>query len=71
MNNNEKYCPFVRQACLTAQCEIYNEVIKRCQISVLSYNTYRLTEALKDKGAQVKEKGTPGSNMQKGPEIPF
>ena len=47
MVNNLKICPFIKQACVTGKCEIYNETLKRCNISVLPYNIYRLSMALK------------------------
>jgi hypothetical protein len=46
MVNNLKICPFIKQACVVGKCEIYNETLKRCNISVLPYNIYRLSMAL-------------------------
>jgi hypothetical protein len=47
MANNPKICPFIKQACVMGNCEIFNTTLKRCNISVLPYNIYRLCEALK------------------------
>ena len=55
MANNGKVCPFLRQACLKDQCEFFNGMIKRCEISALSYNTYRLAESLKNTSANAKD----------------
>jgi hypothetical protein len=71
MNNNEKYCPFWKQACIKDQCELYGDLIKRCVIPSLSYNVYRLAEAMNPKGVQGKGKSTSGPNIPKLPEIPF
>ena len=48
MANNPKICPFIKQACVMDKCEIFNETLNRCNISVLPYNIYRLSEALKN-----------------------
>ena len=48
MANNPKICPFIKQACAMDKCEIFNETLNRCNISVLPYNIYRLSEALKN-----------------------
>jgi hypothetical protein len=47
MAYNLKICPFIKQARAKGKCEIYNETLKRCDVSVLPYNIYRLSEALK------------------------
>ena len=41
---NEKYCPILDKACLQADCAIYNGRLENCEISVLAYNLYRLSE---------------------------
>ena len=46
MADNLKICPFIKQACAKGKCEIYNETLKRCNVSVLPYNIYRLSMAL-------------------------
>ena len=55
MVNNLKICPFIKQACVTGKCEIYNETLKRCNISVLPYNIYRLSMALKAQSENPEE----------------
>jgi len=55
MDNNGKVCPLVRQVCLKDQCEFFNGMIKRCEVSSLSYNAYRLVESLKDKSVNTKD----------------
>jgi hypothetical protein len=46
MADNLRICPFIKQACVKGKCEIYNETLKRCNVSVLPYNIYRLSMAL-------------------------
>ena len=70
MKNKAKFCPFVKQECITNQCEIYNELLNRCEIPVLTYNTYRLSEAIKN-NAQGGSKGQSGSDFPNLPETPF
>ena len=77
MANNDKYCPLVRQACIRERCEFFNEFIKRCQVSVLSYNVYRLIESQKAKSNShnnqetlaFKDKQEQGNSLNNG--IPF
>ena len=41
-----KTCPLLDGKCIQGDCEIYNDLINRCNISVIPYNMYRLTEVL-------------------------
>ena len=41
----EKYCPILDKACLEENCAIYNTMLDNCDISVLAFNLYRLSEA--------------------------
>jgi hypothetical protein len=66
MDNNGKVCPLVRQVCLKDQCEFFNGMIKRCEVSSLSYNAYRLAETLKGKTGVQKEKGNLPFNQSQG-----
>jgi hypothetical protein len=66
MANNGKVCPLVRQACLKEQCEFFNGMIKRCEVSSLSYNAYRLVETLKGKSGDQKGKGNLPFNQNQG-----
>jgi hypothetical protein len=40
----DKTCPFLEQKCLKMECEIYNELLSRCEIGVIAYNLYRLSQ---------------------------
>jgi hypothetical protein len=42
-----KICPLLDgQKCLKEGCEIYNDLINRCNISVIAYNMYRLSDVM-------------------------
>ncbi len=42
--NKAKMCPFLDQDCLKPGCEVFNERLDRCDISLIAYNLYRLSE---------------------------
>ena len=64
MDNNGKMCPLVKQACIRERCEFFNGMIKRCEISSLSYNAYRLVETLKGNSGVKKGQVKPSYNNQ-------
>jgi len=43
---NVKICPFLKQPCVRTNCGIYHENFKRCQIDLIVYNLYGLSQAL-------------------------
>ena len=47
--HKEKTCPFLDQSCLKTACEIYNEILNRCEIGVIAYNLYRLSEVERER----------------------
>ena len=40
----EKYCPILDRTCLKTDCSIYNAMLDNCEISILAFNLYRLSE---------------------------
>jgi len=40
----EKMCPFIDQMCLKTKCEIYNDILDRCEIGLIAYNLFKLSE---------------------------
>jgi hypothetical protein len=44
-----KRCPFLDQDCLKTGCEIFNELLGRCEIGVITYNLYRLSEVERER----------------------
>ena len=45
----EKLCPFLDQNCVKGDCEIYNTILNRCEIGIIAYNLYRLSEVEKQR----------------------
>ena len=45
--NKAKMCPFLDQNCVKGACEIYNPILNRCDISLVAYNLYLVSEGLK------------------------
>lgn len=45
-NQKNKRCPFLDESCLRDRCQIYNEVLNNCEVSVLTYNMYKLATAI-------------------------
>jgi len=41
-----KKCPFFQQDCLQSQCNLYHEEFDRCEISLITYNMYKLAHQL-------------------------
>jgi len=71
MADKTKYCPWIRQVCIKDQCDFFNESVKKCQVSVISYNMFKLSDAFKDKTANGSNKGIGEYEKSKGTEIPF
>ena len=44
-----KICPILNKNCLKKNCEIYNEMLDRCDLSLIAYNLYLLTITMKEK----------------------
>ena len=44
--NQNRSCPFRNEACQKQGCEIYNERLDRCEIGLVAYNLYLLSEAI-------------------------
>jgi Fe-S-cluster containining protein len=45
--NLDKKCPFIDGPCIKSECAIYDARFGKCQIEVLVYNLYRVSEGLK------------------------
>jgi len=41
-----KTCPLLDEKCIKGDCEIYNDLIDRCNFSVIPYNMYKLTDVM-------------------------
>jgi hypothetical protein len=44
-----KLCPLLDRDCQKQGCEIYNETLDRCDVSLIAYNLYRLSEVEKQR----------------------
>jgi hypothetical protein len=58
----EKTCPLLDEKCLKAGCEIYNEMLNRCEIGLTAYNLYLLADVMKRQLGATSEPG--GTNMK-------
>ena len=47
--HKDKTCPFLEQKCLKTECEIYNELLSRCEVGVIAYNLYRLSQVERER----------------------
>lgn len=50
-----KSCPFIDQACLKGDCEIYNERLNRCEIGLTAYNLFLLADVMKRQLEEARE----------------
>ncbi len=58
-----KICPLLDgQKCIKGDCEIYNDLLDRCNFSVIPYNMFKLTEAM---NRQLSEFSEPGGSVMK------
>jgi len=46
-DNKPKICPLLDENCIQNGCAIYNEMLERCEISLLAYNLFLLAPATK------------------------
>ncbi len=42
-----KSCPFIEHECLKEGCQIYNERLNRCEIGLMAYNLFLLSDVMK------------------------
>ena len=66
MNEVQKFCPLVKKPCVREQCEFFHDTLKRCQISVISYNVFRLTNGNKPKSDAGQNQGVPAMGTPPG-----
>jgi len=41
-----KQCPFFQKECLKSECKLYHEEFDRCEISLITYNMYKLAHQM-------------------------
>ena len=44
----DSQCPFFQKECIKKDCMLYHKQFEKCEIEVLSYNTYLLSKAMQD-----------------------
>ncbi len=42
-----KMCPLLDENCSKGNCEIYNEILDRCELGLLNYNLFQLITVMK------------------------
>lgn len=42
-----KACPFMDENCVKENCELYNEILNRCELGLLNYNIYQLMTVMR------------------------
>ena len=42
-----KICPFLDENCSKGNCEIYNEILDRCELGLLNYNIFQLITVMR------------------------
>ena len=49
LTNKPKICPLLDENCIQNGCTIYNEMLERCEISLLAYNLFLVATVTKQK----------------------
>jgi hypothetical protein len=63
-----KHCPLIDEKCMKSECEIYDEKLDRCAISLTAYNLYKLSATIQ---AQLDSANTvPDSKPEIDSEMP-
>lgn len=70
-NGNSKVCPLIRQECIKGRCEFFNTALKKCEVSVLSYNAFRLAASTKPSAVSSKNQADPIFGKTPGDETPW
>ena len=42
-----KICPLLEENCLKGNCELYNEILDRCELGLLNYNLFQLMTVMR------------------------
>ena len=46
-NTKAKFCPFLDKHCIQKECAIYHGKFEKCEIDILTYNLWLVSEKLK------------------------
>jgi hypothetical protein len=66
-----KVCPLIRQVCIKSRCEFFHTALKKCEVSVLSYNVFRLAASTKPNAGVSKAQEDLLSGNKAGDESPW
>ena len=70
-NGNSKVCPLIRQECIKARCEFSHAALKKCEVSVISYNAFRLAASTKPNAGNSKNGEDPIFGNKAGDGTPW
>ena len=71
-NGNSKVCPLIRQECIKGRCEFFHTAFKKCEVSVLSYNAFRLAASMKPSAENGRNPtNSNGTDFLKESSLPF
>mgnify|MGYP001188954936 CR=1 FL=1 len=65
---DKKVCPLLRQACIESRCHLFNKILTRCDISLVAYNLYRLSEALA-KAKSLQDEASPALTKETSSDL--
>lgn len=61
-------CPFIQEECVKDECMVYHRDFEKCQIELIGYNMFKLSNALEQLPGKLKkleERGFPGLPLGK------
>jgi hypothetical protein len=70
-NGNSKVCPLIRQECIKGRCEFFHAALKKCEVSVISYNAFRLAASTKPNPVNSTNGGDLIFGKKPGDETPW
>ena len=70
-SGDSKVCPLIRQECIKGRCEFFHAALKKCEVSVLSYNAFRLAASTKPSPLNSKNQEDPIFGKKPGDETPW
>jgi len=70
-NGNSKVCPLIRQECIKGRCEFFHTALKKCEVTVISYNAFRLAASMKPSAGNPKNGDDSLFGKKPGDEAPW
>ena len=70
-SGDSKVCPLIRQECIKGRCEFFHTALKKCEVSVISYNAFRLAASTKPSaGSERNPMNSNGNDFVKDNSLP-